>query len=438
MFAWSGTRQGTCGERGTVAARRAGRRACARRGAGRGESRGRDPRRCPQLGRSGPTRSGARLGRQRRGHPTTRRMGDGPRPPADIHLDRPGLRRLEVLEPRGRPAPGRSWRTAAPSTKPSRTCWLPPAAWSPASACCSARRGPAAPTSSTWRSTPWAGASISRSSRMNIRTPLPYRTAADILARLVESAGGGNPACRRAGATQPVRAHASRGDRLGDRSRARPPGSPGRRPPARTPSRRCLPRHLPAGGAVPVPRRPPVEAVLTDGVLTRVRERIAMRIPQCEDRRSASSVPYDCFDPSGIRNPLSGIESFTTSHSRTSVPAPSHHGDGADLAPLTTLCDTDGVHRKKNRDGPVRDVADFVQTRLSRPDSRGVDTTAMFDFRHRTDGDPGGARPDGIPGPGDGKHGLPGPPRRRAQRLVLPADLGTAGPRGSLLLKARK
>ena len=78
------------------------------------------------------SRSGARPGGQRRGHPAAGRLGGGPRPTAGVHLDRPGLRRLDGPGIARTTRPGRSWRTAGPSTRPSRTCWRPPRPGRPA------------------------------------------------------------------------------------------------------------------------------------------------------------------------------------------------------------------------------------------------------------------------------------------------------------------
>ncbi len=118
-----------------------------------------------ERGRGCPARPRAGASNQRRGDAPARRLVRPSRPSPRLHLDRPRLRRLEALEPRGRP--GRAGARLRPDEARGRAVrrWRRRAGLWPASACSTGRAATGARRTSTgpWR--PWAAASRSRSSR---------------------------------------------------------------------------------------------------------------------------------------------------------------------------------------------------------------------------------------------------------------------------------
>ena len=194
-------------------------------------------------------------------------MGRGPRPPAGVHLDRPGLRRLEVLVPRGRSGP------ADPGLRPDQArgrvarAGDPPRPGRPAQPAVRPDP-PAAPGSSTWRSTPCAAASRGRSSRTN-------SARRSITGRPPTSSSGSSSPTRSGIVHVGGRERLSRFElmrraaRLGHRSRPRPPRiarptptCPNPGPPTSRSTRPGWPRLFPAL------ERPSVEAALADRPLT--------------------------------------------------------------------------------------------------------------------------------------------------------------------------
>ena len=153
------------------------------------------------------------------------------------------------------------------------------------------------------------------------RTPLDYRTAAEVLALLAESDAVGILHVGGRERHEPVRAHAPRGWRPGHRPRPRPRRTPGRRRSARTPPGRCLARHIAVGGPTPFAATtldrsgPGLDGALTRSATFPVGPADVRAILETEDGRAGyhshrERVAWDSFED-GIPARVLMIEKMT-------------------------------------------------------------------------------------------------------------------------------